>query len=172
MTTTHRHTGFADVQRLLEARGVDHAVVEHPQTFTAGAEARIAAVALAHTAKAVMTCDANGYVLAIVPASELLDLPKLRRAASRPLLRLATEAELAGDFPQFEVGALPPFGELFDCPELIDVRLLAPTRILCNGGDHRHSIVLNPRDLRSASGSGVADLATEDHDRPTRPSAR
>ncbi len=97
-----------------------------------------------------MTRDGEGYVLAIVPASERLDLRKLRRAASRPDLRLATEAELQRDFPQFEVGALPPFGELFGCPELIDGRLLSVSRILCNGGDHRHSIIVNPRELRFA----------------------
>lgn len=172
MTSTQHFTGFEDVQRLLEARGLVHAVVEHPQTYTAGAEARIAAVPPAHTAKAVMTCDAKGYLLAVVPASEQLDLDKLGRAASRPGLRLASEAELARDFPQFELGALPPFGELFDCHELIDMRLLSPARILCNGGDHRHSIVLDPRELRYAAGSGVADLIDVQHDRPARPSAR
>lgn len=132
----------------------------------------MAAVPPAHTAKAVMTCDARGYLLAVVPASERLDLTKLRRAASRPDLRLATERELASDFPQYELGALPPFGELFECSELIDVRLLGPNRILCNGGDHRHSIVVHPDELRYASGSGVADLVAEEHDRPARPSAR
>ncbi len=110
MTSTRPTAGFAEIRQLLDARGVHHAVVEHEQTFTAGAEARIAAVEPAHAAKAVMTRDGEGYVLAIVPASERLDLRKLRRAASRPDLRLATEAELQRDFPQFEVGALPPFG--------------------------------------------------------------
>ena len=172
MTSTHRAAGFDEVRQLLLARGIDHAVVEHEQTFTAGAEARIAAVPPAHTAKAVMTRDARGYLLAIVPASELLDLRKLRRAAFRPDLRLATEAELGRDFPQYELGALPPFGDLFGCRELIDVRLLAPSRILCNGGDHRHSFVLSPRELRYASGSGIADLVADDPDRPGRPGAR
>ena len=171
--------GHDRVIEFLADRGIRHAVVEHPQTFTAAAEARVAAVPSRHAAKAVIVRDDAGYVLAVIPASEMLDLGKLRHLASRPDLRLATEQELAADFPAFEVGAFPPFGELFDCPEFIDVALLAAGRILCNGGDHRHSIVLDARELRSASRSAAGDLiathAGDDPDisiRATRPSAR
>jgi Ala-tRNA(Pro) deacylase len=171
--------GHEQVMRFLAARGIRHAVVEHPQTFTAAAEARVAAVPSRHAAKAVMVRDDAGYILAVIPASEMLDLRKLRHAASRPDLRLATEQELADDFPAFEVGSLPPFGALFGCPEFIDVELLAAGRVLCNGGDHRHSIVIDAHELRVASGSGAADLTTvrmgEHADLPTRatrPAAR
>jgi Ala-tRNA(Pro) deacylase len=169
--TTHER-GFAAVSSFLDARGLRHAVVEHPQTFTAGADARVAAVPLEHTAKAVMARDTDGYVLAIVPASELLDVRKLRHLTHRPHLRLATEIELATDFPQFEVGAVPPFGELFDCPDYIDHRLLGTPRVLCNGGDHRHSVVLNSGELRQASGAIAADLVTAEAIRAGRPGAR
>jgi Ala-tRNA(Pro) deacylase len=172
--TTSRH-GFDEVAALLAARGVRHAVVEHSQTYTAASEARIAAVSADHAAKAVMTRDDAGYVLAVIPASEMLDLHKLRNVASRPGLRLATEREMATDFPGFEVGALPPFGDLFDCPEFIDNRLVTAGRILCNGGDHRHSIVLEARELRFAAGSGTGDLVADDASadrRVGRPSAR
>ena len=176
--TTHR-PGFDEVLRFLEARGLHHAVIEHSQTYTAGAEARIAAVPPQHAAKTILLRDDGGYVLAVIPASELLDLRKVRRLARRPELRLATEQEMAADFPAFEVGALPPFGELFECPEFIDVRLLSPPRILCNGGDHQHSIVVSARELWSASGAGSGDLiderAGDDTDVPThatRPAAR
>lgn len=176
--TTHR-TGFGEVLQFLEARGLHHAVVEHPQTYTAGAEARIAAVPPQHAAKTILLRDEAGYVLAVIPASELLELRKVRRLASRPHLRLASEQEMAADFPGFEVGALPPIGEFFDCPEFIDVRLLSPPRILCNGGDHQHSIVVSARELWSASGARSGDLVVEragdDADTPARagrPAAR
>jgi Ala-tRNA(Pro) deacylase len=172
MGNTMSERGFDAVSAFLDARGLNHAVVEHPQTFTAGADARVAAVALEHTAKTVMARDDKGYLLAIVPASALLDLQKLRHLAHRPHLRLATETELATDFPQFEVGALPPFGELFDCPEYIDHRLLGTPRVLCNGGDHRHSVVLNSSELRHASGAIAADLVIAEPSIAGRPSAR
>jgi Ala-tRNA(Pro) deacylase len=177
MDETIDRRGFEELTAFLAARGLRHAVVEHDQTYTAGAEARIAAVPPDHAAKAVMLRDDTGYVLAVVPASELLDVRKVRRLAARPELRLATEREMAEDFPHFEVGALPPFGELFDCPELIDVHLLEGGRILCNGGDHRHSIIVNARELWYASGARTGDLIAEhrgddEPSRATRPSAR
>ena len=153
--------GFEEVERFLAAHGIRHAVTEHVDTYTAAAEARAAAVSPQHAAKTVMVRDDDGYVLAVIPASEALDLHKLRRLTSRPHLRLAAESELAADFPQFELGALPPFGALFGSPELIDHRLLAGQRILCNGGDHRHSIALDARELQAASHAKVADLVAE-----------
>lgn len=178
MSETIHDSGFGEVLRFVQARGVHHAVVEHPKTYTAGAEARIAAVPPQHTAKSILLRDDAGYVLAVIPASELLELRKVRRLAGRPELRLATEQEMAADFPAFEVGALPPFGELFDCPEFIDVRLLSPARVLCNGGDHKHSLVVGARELWFASGARSGDLIDEgvgdDVDAPagaTRPAA-
>jgi Ala-tRNA(Pro) deacylase len=171
--------GFDAMSKFLEARGLRHAVVEHPLTYTAGADARIAAVPPQHTAKTVMVRDDEGYVLTVIPASELLDLHKVRRLTGRPDLRLATERELAADFPAFEVGALPPFGELFDCPEFIDHRLLDAARVLCNGGDHRHSIVVSTGELRWAAAAKACDIVREHRDegsepppRPSRPAAR
>ena len=164
MTNSVSKRGFAAVSELLATRGLRHAVVEHPQTFTAAAEARIAAVAPDHAAKTVMARDDDGYVLTVLPASCRLDLRKLRRLASRPHLGLATEQELALHFPEFEVGALPPFGELFDCPQFMDRRLFAGSRILCNGGDHRHSIVLEAGELGYASGAQVGDLSSREDD--------
>jgi Ala-tRNA(Pro) deacylase len=156
--------GFAEVERFLAAHSVQHAITEHPDTYTAAAEARVAAVSPQHAAKTVMVRDDDGYVLAVIPASETLDLRKLRGLTSRPSLRLATEGELGTDFPQFEVGALPPFGALFGSPGFIDRQLLAAHRILCNGGDHRHSIAIDARELQVGAHAQVADLVTESSD--------
>jgi Ala-tRNA(Pro) deacylase len=153
--------GFEEVERFLAAHSVQHAITQHGDTYTAAAEARVAAVPPQHAAKTVMVRDADGYVLAVIPASETLDLTKLRRLTSRHGLRLATESELGTDFPHFEVGALPPFGALFDSPGYLDRQLLSAHRILCNGGDHRHSIALDARELQRASHARVADLVAE-----------
>lgn len=161
MSQPQQHPGFREFLAFLDRRGLEHAVVEHGRTYTAAAEARIAAVPPAHTAKTVMFHDDDGWVMAVVPASEMVDVRKVRRCMARPRLQLATEPELETAFPVFEVGALPPFGELFDCPEAIDSRLIAASRILCNGGDHEHSIVLNARELWYASGARSGDLVTE-----------
>lgn len=114
-TTLEQHE-FSEVERFLAACRLRHAIVEHSETYTATAEARIAAVSPRHTAKTVMVRDDALYVLTVIPASELLDLRKLRRIAGRPGLRLAEEQELTRDFPGFEIGAFPPFGECSIAP--------------------------------------------------------
>jgi Ala-tRNA(Pro) deacylase len=173
MRQPQEHPGVRQFLEFLERRGLDHAVVEHAPTYSAGAEARVAAVAPAHTAKTVMLCDADGWVMAVAPASEMVDLRKVRRCMARPRLRFATEREIEAAFPTFDAGAFPPFGELFDCPEVIDSRLVAASRVLCNGGDHQHSVVLNARELWHASGARSGDLVLEDASpRVSAPAAR
>lgn len=81
-TTLEQHE-FSEVERFLAARRLRHAIIEHSETYTATAEARIAAVSPRHTAKTVMVRDDAVYVLTVIPASELLDLRKLRRIAGR-----------------------------------------------------------------------------------------
>ena len=72
-------------------------------------------------------------------------------------LRLATEEEAAEAFPDYEVGALPPFAA-GHVPEIVDTRLLYVDRILCAAGDHRHGVLLAPRDLVRMAEPRVADI--------------
>jgi prolyl-tRNA editing enzyme YbaK/EbsC (Cys-tRNA(Pro) deacylase) len=45
--------------------------------------------------------------------------------------------------------------------EVVDRRLLEEDRILCSGGDHRHSIVLDPRDIVKMTDAKVADVCED-----------
>ena len=106
--------------------------------------------------------DSEGFRLAVVPASERVDLHKLRRLLEAGKeLRLASEQEMEAEFPVFELGAIPPLGEMLPAPEIVDRRLLEHARVLCNGGDHEHSLLLDPRDLVRASSAVEADICEE-----------
>lgn len=164
-TLTH---GAKTVREFLEHHGVHYAVTEHEETYTAASEARASGAEPIGAAKTVMLRDASGYAMAVVPASQLLDLTKVRAVLHRQELELATEADLARDFPAFPVGALPPLGPLFDATEVIDSTLLQRGKLVCNGGDHTHSIVLDTRDLVQLTHPEVGDIATA---RDTTPAA-
>jgi Ala-tRNA(Pro) deacylase len=152
-------TGFEAVGRWLADRGVEHLIVEHDRTLSAEAEADAAGVPPSHAAKTVVLHDRAAYELAVVPASRRLDLDRVRQAIGGSAhLRLATEEEMADAFPDFEVGALPPFGPMLPAPEVVDVHLLYHDQILCGGGDHRHSVLLDPRDLVRVAAPRVADI--------------
>ena len=133
-------------------------MVEHAATYTAADEAEAAARRLPETAKTLVLVDADTFRIAVIPASRRLDIDRARRALHGTRhLRLATEDEIARRFPAYEVGALPPFGAE-TVPEVIDIRLLYHDRVLCAGGDHRHSVLLDPRDLLRLAEPRVADL--------------
>ena len=147
-------TGYLDEQ------GVAYEVVEHGERFTAAAEARAAGMEPQNAAKSLLLKDDEGYELVVIPASERLDLKKVRQALDREL-RLATEQEMEADFAQFELGALPPVGPMLPAPEVVDRRLLEHDRVLCNAGDHRHSVLVDPRELIRVAGAQLADLCQD-----------
>ena len=150
--------GHAVVTEFLERHGVPYEVVEHERTDTAAAEARAAGMPPVDVAKTVVLRDQEGVRLAVIPASHRLDLHKVKRELGSKGLRLVTEQEMAEEFADFEVGAVPPFGPMFHALELVDERLLDHDRILCGGGDHEHGVLVDPHDLVKAGEARVADI--------------
>jgi Ala-tRNA(Pro) deacylase len=153
--------GQAAVIEFLEREGVPYEVVEHERTESAAAEARAAGVPPSDVAKTVVVRDEGGVRLAVIPGSERLDMRKLKEELGSRGLRLLTEPEMAEEFDDFEVGAVPPFGPLLHALELVDRRLLDHERILCSGGDHEHGVLLDPRDLVRAAQARVADICED-----------
>lgn len=156
--------GIEAVTRVLEQRRVRFEVVEHDATYSAVAEAHAAAANPEATAKTIALHDHDGYRLAVVPASERLDLRRAREVlGASHHLRLATEQELRRDFAAFDVGALPPFGTV-PLPEVVDVRLLRHERIVCAGGENRRSVMMDALELLRITEPRVADICEHPED--------
>lgn len=152
-------SGIDAVTGYLDEQGLDYEVVEHEETYSATQEARADGVPPADVAKTIVLRDDEGYRLAVIPGSERLDLSRVREllGASKSL-RLATEEEMAADFPDFDVGALPPIGPLLPATEVIDRQLLNHDRIAFAAGDHRHGILIDPNDLIQLTQATVGDV--------------
>ena len=134
-------------------------VVEHGRSESAVAEARAAHLPAEQTAKTVVLATARGYRLAVLCASDRLDLHKAADAlgVSRRELQFASEADMAADFPIYEVGAIPPVGP--DTPaEVVDLRLLDYGQVLCPAGDHGHSLLVDPADIVRVTRARTGDL--------------
>lgn len=153
--------GHTAVTEFLEREGVPYEVVEHERTQTAAAEARAAGMPPSDVAKTVVLRDEEGVRLAVVPSSERLDMHKVKLALGSKGLRLVSEQEMAEEFDEFEVGAVPPFGPMFQALELVDQRLLDHDRILCCGGDHEHGVLVDPNDVVQAGRARVADICED-----------
>jgi Ala-tRNA(Pro) deacylase len=152
-------SGLEMVTGFLDEQGVGYDLREHQRTETAVEEADAAGLPPSDVAKTIALRDGDDYRLAVIPASHRLDLAKAREAlGAGESLRLAKESEMKADFPQFEVGALPPLGPVVGAPEVLDRRLLEHEQILCNAGDHRHGLLLDPHELVEVVQPKVADI--------------
>jgi Ala-tRNA(Pro) deacylase len=170
--TTAEPRGIEAVTRLLERRDVRYEVVEHDATYSAAAEARATQADPEATAKTVALRDRDAYRLAVVPASERLDVRRAREVlGATHHLRLASERELERDFPAFEVGAMPPFVTA-QLPEVVDLRLLRHDRIVCAAGEHRRSVRMDVLDLLRIMEPRVADICEHPDDRELADSRR
>lgn len=151
--------GLGKVTDQLDARGVPYDVIEHPETYTAVAEADAVRADPAATGKTLVLRDRGGYLLVLVPADRHVDLARVRElTGATHHLRLATEAEIASDFPLYEVGAVPPVGPGLPTVEIVDLRLLDHERAIVAGGDHRHALLIPIRELLRVVEPRVADV--------------
>jgi Ala-tRNA(Pro) deacylase len=151
-----------DVTRFLDEHGVAYEVVVHEKQFTAAGEAQAAGIEPHDAAKALLVREDGEYLLAVIPASSRLDLRKLRAALEEhPKLRFATEDEIDSDFPAFELGAVPPLGPGLPSAEVVDSALLEHDRVLCNAGDHIHSLLLDPNEIVRVGASRVSDICQD-----------
>jgi Cys-tRNA(Pro)/Cys-tRNA(Cys) deacylase len=155
-------TRVAAATDYLGGAGCAYELIEHEPTMSAAAEARVTHFRPGEVAKTIVLYDGRGYVIVAIPSSERLDLRKLRTVlgASRQL-QLAGEHEIARAFPMFDVGAVPPFGPIVPAAEVLDAALLRNERILCPAGDHRHSVLVDPRDVVRVTGARTADICQD-----------
>jgi Ala-tRNA(Pro) deacylase len=123
----------------LRFKGVEFDVIEHPHSATAAGSAHAAHVHESQLAKAVLLKDPGGFVLAVLPASETLDIGRVGRVLHRPLA-LATEAELAEAFYDCEPGAVPAVGEDYLIPTIVDEGLRHLDEVFFEAGDHERLV--------------------------------
>lgn len=147
------------LERLLEESGAPFEVIDHPLAFTAQEEAAASHVAGRHWAKTVAILVDGEPALAVVPATRRLDLDKLRGLVGTEAVEIAREAEFQGLYPDCELGAMPPFGELYGQRTFIDEALRKEERIAFHAGDHRTAIEMSYTDYERLCGPIPAEIS-------------
>jgi Ala-tRNA(Pro) deacylase len=151
-----------EIADALERQGVEYKIVAHRRTQTAKDEATAVGVKSHKVAKTIVVVTDSGYVRAVVPASERLDLHRVRElVGGGGKVRLATEAELGAAFPAFELGAVPPFGGPAGDRVIVDRRLAERDHVVLEAGTHAESVELAMRDLLKVSSAEVADISAD-----------
>jgi len=153
MAVLERLRVFLDQNRV----NYNHSV--HPLAYTAREVAASEHLPAREVAKAVVFLGDNGYRMAVLPANRLVDFQELRTVLGFTHARLATEQELARLFPDCELGAMPPFGNLYGIPVYLDDSLLDDDMIAFNAGTHRDVIHMRIADYRKLTEPGLVSLS-------------
>jgi Ala-tRNA(Pro) deacylase len=143
----------------LDRQRVGYAHTRHVNAFTALEVAAAEHLSPHKIAKTVVYAGAQGYGLAILPGDMLINMEILRSLLNDPTLRLATEHELKQLFPECEVGAMPPLGNLFHLPVIVDGSLAEQQFIAFNAGTHRDVIHLGYADYKRLVNPAVGNFA-------------
>lgn len=113
-------------------------------------------------AKTVIYRGDNGNGMLVLPADAIVDFGEVRRLLGLTAIGLTPEPELAVLFPDCELGAMPPFGNLFNMPVLMDEKLAAAEFMAFAAGTHRDVIHMSVADFHKLVNPLVAAFAVEE----------
>ena len=142
------------LERWLLARGAAFRLLEHAAVFTSAEAARVRGTPVEAGAKALVLRADDRPVHAVLPGHRRVDNARLRAILGSHTLRFATPEELyalTGCVP----GAVPPFGNLFGLPVLVDRELAERAEIAFNAGSNTVSIVMGGADFLRLSEARV-----------------
>lgn len=150
------------VHTLLDDHGISYESHEHPRVVSAQRLAASEHVSGWEVAKPVLLSVGDKLAMVVVPAAVHVDLAKVSRVFGGNEVRLATEEEFAATFPDCELGAEPPFGNLYGVPVFLDEKLRARSEIVCRDGTHTEAITLKVADYVKVVQPEIADLGADD----------
>jgi Ala-tRNA(Pro) deacylase len=152
----------SDLTAALDEAGVSYELLPHPHTESALAEAHALGVSPDEVAKTLVVKVEGGYTRVVLPASARLDLSKLReiRGEGRHKVHLASEEDLRQDYPEFELGAVPPFGGRQD-PVVVDQKVADQESVVVEAGSHDESLRLAAADLIRVTSAAVTDISED-----------
>jgi Ala-tRNA(Pro) deacylase len=146
---------------ILDEAKVSYEVFNHALAYTAQEIAAKQHFSGNEMAKVVMLEADDGLVMAVIPASRKIDVAVAMRSMGAKTARLAMEDEFIAKFPGCEIGAMPPFGNLFGVPVFVDPALEKDEYIYFNAGNHVQTVRMKYEDFARLVKPQVARLVAE-----------
>ena len=137
----------ANLTELLDREGIKYITIQHSRAYTAQEVAAAAHVSGKEMAKTVVTKIDGKPALVVLPAGEKVDFDQIRANTGAHDVELATEQEFATLFPGCELGAMPPFGNLYGLDTYVTRSLADDDEIAFNAGTHTELIRMPYRDF-------------------------
>lgn len=130
------------LEAYLREQHISYQLQQHPIAFTAQDVAAREHLSGKLVAKVVIVFADTKMVMLVLPASYRVDFTHIDQVLGAQAVRLADEAELGVAFPDCDVGAMPPFGNLYQMPVYVDQRLAEDATIVFPVGTHTETMRL------------------------------
>jgi Ala-tRNA(Pro) deacylase len=147
------------LKEFLDGHKVKYVVISHSLAYTANGIAALTHIPGKELAKTVIVKIDNALAMAVVSASQHVDLTLLKAATGAEAVEIATEDEFKDKFPDCETGAMPPFGNLYGISVFADEGLSRDKEIAFNAGSHRELVRLAWEDFERLVRPQVLKLA-------------
>jgi Ala-tRNA(Pro) deacylase len=145
------------LHKFLSDRGISFERLRHyPPTYDAQHLAQALHVPGDEVAKTVLLRVNGSYAFAVLPATHAIDMSAVREVLGTTEVHLATEIEFGDFFPDFEFGALPPFGSQYGLRTLVDSSLPQDDEIVFQGNTHEEAIRMRYQDFEQVERPIVA----------------
>ena len=136
------------LKAVLDEAQVSYEVYNHALAYTAQEIAAHQHVSGKDMAKVVMLEADDLLVMGVIPGSQKINLERAKASLGASTIRLATEEEFIARFPECEIGAMPPFGNLFGVHVFVDPELEKDEYIYFNAGNHVQTVRMKYKDFQ------------------------
>jgi Ala-tRNA(Pro) deacylase len=136
------------ITEYLERAGVKFELKEHMPTFSAQQMAAAEHEPGKYVAKPVIVKVDGKYAMCVLAACYKVDLRALKEQLGAKSVELAEEEEIGKICKDCDLGAEPPFGNLYDIPTIVDKALEADDHIVFQAGTHDKAIQMKMADYR------------------------
>ena len=137
------------LEEFLDNNNIKYVATSHSAAYTAQEVAASAHIPGKQLAKTVMVKLNGEMAMAVLPASHKVDFDLLKEAIGASKVELASEEEFKDKFPECEVGAMPPFGNLFGIEVFVTESLAEDEEIAFNSGLHTELIRMSYKDFEA-----------------------
>jgi Ala-tRNA(Pro) deacylase len=131
---------LAKLKLYLEENNVPYQVILHEEVYTAQELAQALHTPGRELVKVVVVKADEQYRMTVLSASKKIDLSKLRSLLKAATVSIVAEQELKALFPEAEIGAMPPFGNLYAMEVFVDKDLAGDEYITFNAGTHYEAV--------------------------------
>jgi len=149
------------LKEFLDSQSVKYVTIIHSPVYTAQEIAASAHIPGKELAKTVMVKLDGRIVMTVLPASYRVDFGKLRKITGAKNVELASEEDFKDTFPGCEIGAMPPFGNLYGLDVHVADVLAEDENIAFNAGSHAELVKLAYRDFERLVKPKVASFAVK-----------